>query len=148
MSARSVLLRLAAVSVALLLCAGGAAAQLSPGSWSARSSTGLVLMGTYTVVADSATGSVTGGWTLSDGRGQERARGAWSAAKAPRGWTGAWRSVAAGNSGEWSGTFRSTTTLKPTATLADLFTQAITDVIRGTWSTGVYSGSWAVRASP
>ena len=40
-----------------------------PNTWSARSSTGRTLAGTWTAVADPATGTVTGTWTLGEAKG-------------------------------------------------------------------------------
>lgn len=58
------------------------------GTWSARSRTGLTLGGTWTAGVDPKTGAVTGTWTLSDASGTILRRGAWSAAKSPKGWSG------------------------------------------------------------
>lgn len=135
--------------VLLLLCwTRVAAAQLAPGSWSARSNTGLVLMGTYTAAVDSSSGAVIGGWTLLDASGREVARGGWSAAKAARTWNGSWRAVGTGSTREWAGTFTADTKASPSMPLRALFVEALTDVVRGTWRTGPYSGSWAIRVAP
>ena len=65
-------------------------------TWSARSNSGLSLLGTWTVVPDTARGIATGTWTLVDAQGNTVTGGAWSASKSPAGWDGAWRAVIAG----------------------------------------------------
>ena len=62
-------------------------------TWSATSTTGLTLMGTWTATADSKTGHVTGTWTLLDAQRRTVARGGWSATKASAEWTGHWRAT-------------------------------------------------------
>ena len=114
------------------------------GSWSAATSTGLTFLGTWTAILDS-TGTVTGTWTLVDARGNARADGAWSAAKSPQGWTGAWRSVMSGRPGEYSGTWTAAVEGKPDAPLADLFEKAMQAVMSGTWRVGGLSGGWSIR---
>ena len=114
------------------------------GSWSAASSTGLTLMGTWTAILD-PTGTVTGGWALVDAQGNTRADGAWSAAKAPDGWTGAWRAVVSGRSGEYSGTWTAVVDGKPDARLADLFEKALQAIVSGNWRVGGRSGAWSIR---
>ena len=72
---------------------GGDGQSARPGTWSARSSTGRTLGGTWTAIADPTTGTVTGTWTLIDAGGRPATRGGWSAAKSRTGWTGAWRAA-------------------------------------------------------
>lgn len=117
------------------------------GTWSARSSSGLTLMGTWTAVPDSATGTVTGTWTLIDAQGKTLADGGWSAAKSPDRWTGAWRAVISGREGEYSGTWTASVDLKPGARFVDLFEKAAQAVVGGTWRAGKQSGAWSIRAS-
>ena len=65
-------------------------------TWAARSSSGLMVGGTWTVVEPLKAGAVTGTWTLLDAQGRMAASGGWSAAKSTTGWTGNWRAVATG----------------------------------------------------
>jgi hypothetical protein len=116
------------------------------GSWSARSSTGLTLVGTWTAVADATSGAVAGTWTLVDAKGQTLRRGAWSAAKSPAGWTGAWRASVSGSKAEYSGTWSAGMDLKGDARLADLFEAALKTAVNGNWRTARQSGSWSIRA--
>jgi hypothetical protein len=119
------------------------------GAWSARSSGGLTLMGMWTAVLDPS-GTVTGTWTLVDAQGKTIAGGAWSAAKEPTRWNGAWRAVVAGRTGEYSGTFTAdidSIGLKGDARFVDLFEKAAQTIVRGGWRTGSQSGRWAIRAS-
>jgi hypothetical protein len=115
-------------------------------TWSAASSTGLTLMGTWTAVADPKTGHVTGRWTLIDAQGRTVARGGWSAAKAAAGWTGGWRATIDGRSTEYSGTWSAGAGLPADAPLPDLFAKAVRDVVSGRWRAGRQSGTWSIRA--
>jgi hypothetical protein len=117
-----------------------------PNTWSARSSTGRTLGGTWTATADPTTGTVTGTWTLVDARGRPVTRGGWSAAKSPRGWTGAWRAAISGSKEEYSGTWSAGVDLKPDAGFADLFKKAVQTVVSGNWRAGTQSGAWSIRA--
>jgi len=114
------------------------------GNWSARNSSGNTFTGAWTAVPDPKGGTVTGTWTLVDGQGKTVAYGAWSAAKAPTGWSGAWRAIAAGRTEEFSGTW--TGDLKVNAAFGDMFEKAIDAAINGTWQMGKQYGSWAIRA--
>ncbi len=118
------------------------------GTWSARASSGLTLMGGWTATPDPASGAVTGTWTLFDAQGNTVADGAWSAAKAPTQWNGAWRAVVTGRSGEYSGTWTASVDLKADAALVDLFQAAAQTIVNGTWRAGAQSGAWAIRTSP
>lgn len=117
------------------------------GTWSARASTGLTLIGAWTAIHDSANGTVTGTWALVDSAGTQVASGAWSAAKAPTQWTGGWRAVIAGRSGEYAGTWTSTAAIKADRSFADLFEHAVQNVGSGTWLAGGRSGAWSIRAA-
>ena len=143
---RVVLNSLLLLGVAFVAIVEGAGAQRS-GTWTARSSNGRTFAGTWTAVADAATGAVTGTWTLDDANGRTTARGAWSAAKARKGWNGAWRAVVAGRKGEYSGTWSAAVDLKPGAQFADLFELAVEQLVSGNWRAGGHSGTWAIRAS-
>lgn len=117
------------------------------GTWSAASSKGLTLMGSWTALPDSTSGTVTGTWTLVDAQGRAIAAGAWSAAKSPTRWTGAWRAVMSGRDGEYSGTWTAGVDLKADARFADLFEKAVQSVVSGNWRAGRQSGAWSIRAS-
>jgi hypothetical protein len=118
-----------------------------PNTWSARSSTGRTLAGTWTAVADPATGTVTGTWTLGDAKGNPVRRGGWSATKSRTGWTGAWRAAVSGSKTEYSGTWSADVDLKPDARFADLFKMAVETVVSGNWRAGRQSGTWSIRVS-
>lgn len=115
-------------------------------TWSARSSTGRTLAGTWTVVVDPKTGTVTGSWTLVDEKGKTLMRGGWSAAKSPAGWTGAWRASLAGSKTEYSGTWSASVDLEPHARFAELFEMAAQKVVSGNWRAGRQAGAWSIRA--
>ena len=117
------------------------------GSWSASSRAGLTLSGTWTATSDPKTGSVTGTWTLIDKKGTIVRRGAWSAAKSPKGWTGGWRAAIPGSKAEYAGTWSADVDLESDARLADLFQLAVKTAVSGTWRAGRQSGAWSIRAS-
>lgn len=124
--------------------AGGQSAR--PNTWSAASSTGRTLVGTWTAVADQKSGAVTGTWTLVDAQGRTVTRGGWSAAKSPARWTGAWRAAVSGSKAEYSGTWSAGVQLEADARFADLFEQALQSVVSGNWRAGGQSGAWSIRA--
>jgi hypothetical protein len=115
-------------------------------TWAARSSTGQTLAGTWTASEDAKTGAVTGGWTLTDAQGRTVASGGWSAAKSPTGWSGSWRAVAVGQTGEYSGTWTANVDLKPEAKMSELFAKAFEAAVTGTWKTGTQFGAWTIQA--
>ena len=115
-------------------------------TWSARSSTGVALMGTWTAVPDPTSGAVNGTWTLVDAQGRTLGAGLWSAAKSPEGWTGAWRAAVDGHEGDYGGTWSAGVNLKANARFADLFEKAVQSVVGGKWRYGGYSGAWSIRA--
>ncbi|CAN5754746.1 hypothetical protein BH18ACI5_BH18ACI5_04120 [soil metagenome] len=115
-------------------------------TWSARSSTGQTLAGTWTIGNDTANGAGTGTWTLVDANGRTLARGGWSAAKAKTEWTGAWRSIVSGTKIEYAGTWSAAVDLKPNAPFANLFEMAAREVVSGKWRAGGHSGAWSIRA--
>jgi hypothetical protein len=135
---------LTALAVSTMLALG---AELH-GAWSASSSNGRSLGGTWTAEAHQESGGVTGTWTLRETTGKILASGVWSASKAPKAWDGAWRSIVAGGAGEYSGTWTATTALAPQSQMADLFESALRAAVGGTWKAGGYSGSWSIRAAP
>jgi hypothetical protein len=123
----------------------GNAPSKQAGSWSAATRNGLTVMGTWTAVLDT-NGTVTGTWALVDAQGTTRADGAWSAAKSPNGWTGAWRAVISGRAGELAGTWTAAVDRKPAGRLADLFEKAVEAIVSGTWRVGAgQSGAWSIR---
>lgn len=117
------------------------------GTWAAATSSGRTLMGTWTAVIDTTTGTVTGTWTLVDAQGTTRADGGWSASKAPTQWNGNWRAVISGRDGEYSGTWSADIQLKGNAQFADLFEKAVQAVVSGNWRGGRQSGAWSIRAA-
>ena len=117
-----------------------------PNLWSATSSTGLMVGGTWTATPAPGTGNVTGTWTLADPRGRTIARGVWSATKSPSGWTGAWRAAASAGRPGYSGTWTANTDVDTDAPFVDLFTHALQTAIGGTWRAGARSGAWSIRA--
>jgi hypothetical protein len=122
-----------------------AAQNQQSGTWSARSVSGVTLMGTWTAVPDAANGTVTGTWKLIDAQSRMVAEGGWSAAKSPTHWTGAWRATVMGRDGEYSGTWTAGTDLKGDARFVDLFEKAAQTVVSGTWDAGSQSGAWSIR---
>jgi N-acyl-D-aspartate/D-glutamate deacylase len=116
------------------------------GKWSARSSTGLTVGGTWTAVSDAKSGTVTGTWTLVDAQGKTLASGGWSASKSPDEWFGNWRAVNFGNDAEYTGSWRSGVNLRATAGFAELFEKALQSAVSGTWRIRDYSGTWSITA--
>jgi len=126
--------------------AASAGQRARPNTWSARSSTGLILNGTFTAVVDAKTGTVSGTWILLDAQGNTMARGGWSAAKSPAGWSGAWRAATDGSNVAYSGTWTSSVDLKASEGFAALFEKAVQTAVSGNWRVGGRSGAWSVRA--
>lgn len=116
------------------------------GTWSAAGGS-LTLMGTWTAVADTTHGTVTGTWTLADAQAKTIAFGGWSAVKSADRWTGAWRANVTGRAGEYSGTWTSSVDLKANARFVDMFEKAAQTIVSGTWTTGGQSGGWSIRAA-
>jgi hypothetical protein len=104
-------------------------------------------MGTWTAVADTTHGTVTGTWTLADAQAKTVAFGGWSAVKSSDRWTGAWRANVTGRAGEYSGTWTSSVDLKANARFVDVFEKAAQAVVSGAWTTGGQSGGWSIRAA-
>ncbi len=117
------------------------------GTWSAVNGK-VTFVGTWTAVPDSAHGTVTGAWTLTDAQGKTAAFGGWSAAKAASQWEGAWRANVTGRTGEYAGTWTSSVDVKATSSFGDLFEKAVQAIVSGTWSAGAESGAWSIRAAP
>ena len=116
-------------------------------TWAARTTSGLTFGGTWTAVEDQKAGTVTGTWILIGPQGRISARGAWSAAKSPSGWTGNWRAATEGRQGEYSGTWSAGVDLKATAGFTDLFARAAQSAVSGTWKTGRQSGAWTIQVN-
>lgn len=116
-------------------------------TWAARSSTGLMLAGTWTVTVDKAAGTAMGRWTLADAAGRTVAEGGWSAAKSPTGWAGGWRAVAVGRNTEYAGSWKAALDSSVDAPFADLFATAAQAAVNGTWQAGRQSGQWSIRAA-
>ena len=110
-------------------------------TWSARSNSGLTLLGTWTVVPDTTKGTATGTWTLVDAQGNTVTGGGWSASKSPAGWDGAWRAVIAGTTADHVGTWSSGIDLKADASFAELVEKALQTFVSGNWRYGRYSGT-------
>jgi len=127
---------------------GGERQQGRQNSWSARSSTGRVLGGSWTGGVDPQTGNASGNWTLFDPNGRPVMRGGWSAAKSVKEWSGAWRANVVGGTGEFSGSWRASVDQNPGGSLADLFSLAVQKAVSGTFRVGANSGSWSIRVSP
>jgi len=115
-------------------------------TWSASTTTGRVLMGTWTANPDPATGSVAGTWTLTDAKGTTLMLGGWSAIKTRAAWAGSWRAIVSGQRGEYAGTWTADAGLTADAPFADLFVKAVTSAVSGQWRAGRQTGAWSIRA--
>jgi hypothetical protein len=135
--------RVLAIFAATALLASGADLK---GTWSATAQSGY-LSGSWTAQPDPS-GGATGAWMLQDATGKVLMQGGWSASKSPQSWDGAWRATVSGRSGEYSGTWTSTTSLSPQAHLAEMLESALRAVVSGTWKSGPRSGSWSIRTLP
>lgn len=135
--------RVLAIFAASCVLASGAELK---GTWSATAQTGY-LGGSWTAQADQSGGAI-GTWMLQDTTGKVLMQGGWSASKSAQSWDGAWRASVSGRSGEYSGTWTSTTSLSPQAHLAEMLESALRAVVRGTWKSGPRSGSWSIRGLP
>ena len=116
-------------------------------TWSVRTSTGRAFEGTWTIDPGSSDSAVSGTWTLSGPAGQAHLRGIWSAEKFTTGWRGVWRAQIDGKGGEYGGTWTADFAAPIDGRLAKLFEAAAKDTVRGVWTAGPHSGSWAVRAA-
>jgi len=85
---------------------------------------------------------------LQEPSGKILMQGGWSASKAAQSWDGAWRATVSGRTGEYSGTWTSTTSLSPQARMAEMLESALRAVVSGTWKSGPRSGAWSIRTSP
>jgi hypothetical protein len=114
-------------------------------TWTARTSTGRVFEGAWSVDPASAKDKASGTWTLRDGAAKIVMRGAWSAQKFSTGWNGTWRAVVDGRKGEYAGSWTADFSQAREGVFAELFEAAARDAIRGVWSAGGNSGSWTIR---
>ena len=133
----------------LLLISVGSDAQPAPlkGGWTARSSTGLTLKGTWTAVADPKTGAVTGTWTLDDAKGTTVTSGAVVSSKVADRMD---RRVAIGSFWQQGrvppALGAQPSSSRPTHAFVELFAIALKTIVSGTWRTGRHSGAWSIRA--
>jgi hypothetical protein len=125
--------------------APSALGQRRANTWAARSSSGLMLGGTWTITEHLKTGGVTGAWALLDAQGRTVMIGGWSAAKTANGWTGSWRAAASGKPGEYTGTWTAKVDLKPAGGFAELFAKAAEAAVSGIWRAGPQSGAWTIQ---
>lgn len=118
-----------------------------PNIWKATSTGGLTLIGTWTAFPNRANESAVGTWTLVDAEGTILAGGGWSASKSPAQWSGLWRANVSGSETEYSGTWGAPDAgLRPTASFAVLFEEAVRAAVTGVWRAGGHSGSWTIWA--
>src|SRR5213594_3026562 len=111
--------------------ASGAQAVVPQGTWGAKNSNGLTLVGTWTAVPGPTNETVTGTWTLVNAQGATVAGGAWSASKSPDGWIGNWRAANFGSDHEFTGSWRASADLKGKAAFAGLFEKAAQAIVSG-----------------
>jgi hypothetical protein len=116
-------------------------------TWSARTGDGRTFEGTWTVEPAATANAASGTWTVSEGAGKVSLRGTWSAQKFATGWSGTWRAAAEGQQGEMGGSWTADFNRPRETRFADLFAAAARDAIRGIWSAGSQSGSFALRAA-
>jgi Bacterial SH3 domain len=120
--------------------------QLGSSTWAARTGDGKTFNGTWTVAPNSSQNAASGWWTLSDGNGAPVMRGSWTAEKHATGWNGVWRAAIEGGQGEHTGSWSAEFSHMRNARFAELFEAAAKEAIRGLWTGGNDSGSWAIRA--
>ncbi len=135
----------------IAMSAGGAVLQSTAAggranTWTATTSTGATLSGTWTALYDPRATAVTGTWTLVNQKGAILARGGWSAVKSSSGWSGTWRANVAGGRREYSGGWSTAVDLGPGTAFGSLFEQAAEAVVSGRWRSGGQSGAWSIRA--
>jgi hypothetical protein len=115
-------------------------------TWNARTSNGRIYEGTWTVDPSATPRSASGTWTLRTDMGLTVLRGIWSADKFATGWHGVWRASAEDGRKEYTGSWSADFPNGREGQLADLFTAAARQAIRGVWTGGAQSGSWSIRA--
>jgi hypothetical protein len=114
--------------------------------WNARTGTGRIYEGTWTVEPNATPGSASGTWTLRTDTGLTILRGIWSADKFSTGWHGVWRATAEDGQKEFTGSWSADFPDVREGRFADLFAAAARQAIRGIWTGGAQSGSWSIRA--
>jgi hypothetical protein len=114
-------------------------------TWAARTGDGRAFNGTWSVAPNSSPSAASGGWTLSDGSGATVMRGTWTAEKHATGWNGVWRASVEGRQEEHKGSWSAEFPHVRNPRFAELFEAAAKDAIRGLWTGGNDSGSWAIR---
>jgi hypothetical protein len=115
-------------------------------TWSARTVTGRTFEGNWSVDPASSPDKASGTWTLGEGIDKLVVSGTWSAQKFSTGWSGTWRAASEGQRREFSGSWTADFPQGREASMGELFLTAARDAIRGIWSAGDDSGSWAIRA--
>ncbi len=116
-------------------------------TWSARSATGRTFEGSWSVDPVSSPDKASGTWTLGEGLDKVVVSGTWSAQKFSTGWSGTWRAAAEGERRELTGSWTADFPQGRESSMGELFLTAARDAIRGIWSAGDNSGSWAIRAA-
>jgi hypothetical protein len=116
-------------------------------TWSARTAAGRTFEGSWSVDSPASPDKASGAWTLGEGSDKVVLSGTWSAQKFSTGWSGTWRATAAGQRREFTGSWTADFPQGREASIAELFLTAARDAIRGIWSAGDDSGSWAIRAA-
>ena len=115
-------------------------------TWSARTATGRIFEGGWTVDPASSPDKASGTWTLSEAD-KIMLRGTWSAQKFSTGWSGTWRAAAEGQRREFTGAWTADFPQARETSIGELFSTVARDAIRGIWSADNDSGSWAIRAA-
>jgi hypothetical protein len=115
-------------------------------TWSAQTATGHILEGNWTVDAAALPDKASGTWTLGEASDKLALRGTWSAQKFSTGWSGTWRALVQGQPREFTGSWTADFPQARETSIGELFVTAARDAIRGIWSAGNDSGSWAIQA--
>jgi hypothetical protein len=116
-------------------------------TWSARTATGRIFEGGWTVDPASSADKASGTWTLGEGLDKTVSRGTWSAQKFSTGWSGTWRAAVQGQGREFAGSWTADFPQARETAIVELFLTAARDAIRGIWSADNESGSWAIQAA-
>jgi hypothetical protein len=137
-------MKILAVLASLSLAATAQAKNWS-GTWTATAGAGKAFGGTWDAASGDDPNTVQGSFAVVDPSGTTLAAGTWAARKDAKTWQGSWQARAA--SGQvFSGTWRAQAQLPSTASFAELFELAATQIVRGTWAMGAaYSGAWSIR---
>ncbi|HEY1235550.1 MAG TPA: hypothetical protein VGH22_19370 [Candidatus Binatia bacterium] len=116
-------------------------------TWSARTSEGRIVTGTWTVAPNATNESAVGGWTLSGANGSTMMHGTWSADKHSTGWNGVWHAAAEGRETEYSGSWSADFPHMSNVRFSELFAAAAKQAINGLWTGGSESGTWSIRVN-